>query len=160
MSGCEGKPTQYITQRQEFYGREFHVNSDVLIPRPETEHLVEAAIDVVRTRKDARVLDIGTGSGRDRHYVGSRNRRARAGMRYFSKGARDCERNRGRHKARVTFFAGDLCLGGGRRSIDLLISNPPYVPGADAANMQREVRDWEPHVAFLPEIRGSRFTSV
>src|SRR5579862_7855393 len=55
----KGKPTQYITGRQEFYGRDFRVTPDVLIPRPETEHLVEAALPHAR----GGVLDIGTGSG-------------------------------------------------------------------------------------------------
>src|SRR5215472_19249655 len=56
-----GKPTQYITKRQEFYGREFRVTRDVLIPRPETEHVVEVALRL--SRGPARILDIGTGSG-------------------------------------------------------------------------------------------------
>src|SRR5215475_10697253 len=57
----KGKPTQYITRTQEFYGREFRVSPDVLIPRPETEHVVEVALEVARDAR--RVLDIGTGSG-------------------------------------------------------------------------------------------------
>src|ERR1700742_3843471 len=57
----QGKPTQYITARQEFYGREFRVTSDVLIPRPETEHVVEVALAVGRGAE--RLLDVGTGSG-------------------------------------------------------------------------------------------------
>src|ERR1700719_3394842 len=57
----KGKPTQYITGRQEFYGREFRVSPDVLIPRPETEHVVEVALAVARDA--SRILDIGTGSG-------------------------------------------------------------------------------------------------
>src|SRR5690349_18711597 len=56
----KGKPTQYITRRQEFYGREFRVGPEVLIPRPETEHVVEAALQIGRT---GTLLDIGTGSG-------------------------------------------------------------------------------------------------
>ena len=61
----QGKPTQYITKRQEFYGREFRVTPDVLIPRPETEHVVEAALAVLRGQAKGapRVLDVGTGSG-------------------------------------------------------------------------------------------------
>ena len=59
-SAYEGTPTQYITGTQEFYGREFRVTPDVLIPRPETEHLIEAALKRSRLR---RILDIGTGSG-------------------------------------------------------------------------------------------------
>src|SRR5207248_5453782 len=57
----QGKPTQYITGRQEFYGREFRVTPDVLIPRPETEHVIETALALARGAQ--RVLDIGTGSG-------------------------------------------------------------------------------------------------
>src|SRR5579863_8716267 len=56
-----GKPTQYITGRQEFYGREFRVTKDVLIPRPETEHVVEAVLELARGTH--RIIDIGTGSG-------------------------------------------------------------------------------------------------
>src|SRR3982750_867263 len=56
-----GKPTQYIIGRQEFYGREFRVTPDVLIPRPETEHVVEAALELARDAR--RILDVGTGSG-------------------------------------------------------------------------------------------------
>src|SRR3954464_9296541 len=59
----KGKPTQYITKSQEFYGREFLVTPDVLIPRPETEHLVEAAISHIQSQPVKRVLDVGTGSG-------------------------------------------------------------------------------------------------
>src|SRR5690242_12989489 len=57
----KGKPTQYITKRQEFYGREFRVTPDVLIPRPETEHVIETALEVARGASC--VLDVGTGSG-------------------------------------------------------------------------------------------------
>src|SRR5271170_525420 len=59
----QGKPTQYITHRQEFYGRCFLVGPGVLIPRPETEHLVEAAVGAARERGHRRILDVGTGSG-------------------------------------------------------------------------------------------------
>ncbi len=59
----KGKPTQYITHKQEFYGRDFYVSRAVLIPRAETEHLVEAAIAHMKTHPSARVLDVGTGSG-------------------------------------------------------------------------------------------------
>ena len=59
----KGEPTQYITGRQEFYGREFRVTPDVLIPRPETEHLVEATLEHIGREATARIVDVGTGSG-------------------------------------------------------------------------------------------------
>jgi release factor glutamine methyltransferase len=145
----KGKPTQYITGRQEFYGREFHVNSDVLIPRPETEHLVEAGIAWLRRHEGARALDVGTGSGAIAITLAAELDCAVWACDISAAAVAVAERNRSRHQARVAFFAGDLVEAVAPGSIDLLISNPPYVPGADAANMQAEVRDWEPHVALF-----------
>jgi release factor glutamine methyltransferase len=64
------------------------------------------------------------------------------------------ERNRAAHDAKVSFFAADLLTCAQPRSVDLLVSNPPYVPGADESNMQAEVRDWEPHVALFAGATG------
>jgi release factor glutamine methyltransferase len=143
-----GKPTQYITKKQEFYGREFRVTPDVLIPRPETEHLVETAIGAIRTRKDPRILDIGTGSGAIAISLALETGSHVLASDISTDALAIARENRDRHKAPVSFFAGDLASAVAARSIDLLVSNPPYVPGADAANMQREVRDWEPHIAL------------
>jgi release factor glutamine methyltransferase len=145
----EGKPTQYITQRQEFYSRDFHVNSDVLIPRPETEHLAEAGIGWLRQHPGARALDVGTGSGAIAVTLAAELDCAILACDISVAALAVAERNRARHRARVAFFAGDLVDALAAGSIDLLISNPPYVPGADAANMQSEVRNWEPHVALF-----------
>jgi release factor glutamine methyltransferase len=145
----KGKPTQYITRRQEFYGRDFYVNSDVLIPRPETEHLVEAGIAWLRQHPGARALDVGTGSGAIAITLAAELGCAISACDISVAALAVAERNRARHQARVAFFAGDLVDAVASRSIDLLISNPPYVPGADAANMQQEVRNWEPHVALF-----------
>jgi len=145
----KGKPTQYITQRQEFYGRDFYVNSDVLIPRPETEHLVEAGVAWLRQHPGARALDVGTGSGAIAITLAAELDCAVSACDISVAALAVAERNRARHQARVAFFAGDLVEAVAPGSIDLLISNPPYVPGADAANMQEEVRNWEPHVALF-----------
>jgi release factor glutamine methyltransferase len=144
-----GKPTQYITQRQEFYSRDFHVNSNVLIPRPETEHLAEAGIAWLRQHPGARALDVGTGSGAIAVTLAAELDCAVLACDISVAALAVAERNRARHRARVAFFAGDLVDAVAAGSIDLLISNPPYVPGADAANMQAEVRNWEPHVALF-----------
>lgn len=145
----KGKPTQYITGRQEFYGRDFYINSDVLIPRPETEHLAEAGIAWLRQHTGARMLDVGTGSGAIAVTLAAELNCPVWACDISTAALTVAERNRARHQARVAFFAGDLVEAVAPASIDLLISNPPYVPGADAANMQTEVRDWEPHVALF-----------
>lgn len=145
----KGKPTQYITQRQEFYGRDFHVNSNVLIPRPESEHLAEAGIAWLRQHAGARALDVGTGSGAIAVTLSAELDCAVLACDISVAALAVAERNRTRHQARVAFFAGDLVNAVAAGSIDLLISNPPYVPGADAANMQAEVRNWEPDIALF-----------
>lgn len=145
----KGKPTQYITHRQEFYGRDFYVNSDVLIPRPETEHLVEAALTFLKSRPDSRSLDVGTGSGAIAVTVALESGCPMLASDVSLPALAVAERNRRAHNARVSFFAADLLDCVRAHSLDLLLSNPPYVPGGDAANMQSEVRDWEPHIALF-----------
>jgi release factor glutamine methyltransferase len=149
-----GKPTQYITHRQEFYGREFYVNSDVLIPRPETEHLVETALAWLQNHPDARVLDLGTGSGAIAITLALEIGRIILASDIFLPAIAVAERNRRTHNAPVAFFAADLLAAVRPRSLDLVVSNPPYVPASDAANMQREVRDWEPEVALFAGMSG------
>jgi release factor glutamine methyltransferase len=144
-----GKPTQYITHRQEFFGRDFFVNSDVLIPRPETEHLVEAALTFLKGRPAFRVLDVGTGSGAIAISVSAETGRHIIASDISERALCVAERNRRAHSASVSFFAADLLDSVTSRSIDLILANPPYVPGADSANMQSEVRDWEPHFALF-----------
>lgn len=149
-----GKPTQYITHRQEFYGREFYVDSSVLIPRPETEHLVETALVWLQRDPDARVLDIGTGSGAMAITLALETQRTILASDISLPALAVAERNRRIHNAPVAFFAADLLSAVGPRSLDLLVSNPPYVPASDAANMQSEVRDWEPDIALFAGITG------
>ena len=143
----QGMPTQYITQRQEFYGREFRVTSDVLIPRPETEHLVEAAL--ARIGPGHTVVDIGTGSGALAVTLAlEKNVTVLAGD--ISPAAVKVARANAAHwKAPVQFFVGDLCLALASQSVDVLVCNPPYVPVTDQPSLQREVRDYEPHVALF-----------
>jgi release factor glutamine methyltransferase len=144
-----GKPTQYITKRQEFYGRDFLVTPDVLIPRPETEHLVEAAASVIRSDAHSTILDVGTGSGAIALSIALETGRHVLACDISLSALRIATENREKHRAPVSFFQGDLATAVCPGSLDLLVSNPPYVPGQDHANMQREVRDWEPHVALF-----------
>jgi len=144
-----GKPTQYITQRQEFFGREFYVDAGVLIPRPETEHLAEAAIAFAQRSGARAILDVGTGSGAIAVSVALELARPVFASDISLAALQVAARNVTTHAAPVALFAGDLLQAVRRQSIDLLISNPPYIPGADTANMQIEVRDWEPQVALF-----------
>jgi len=142
-----GKPTQYITKRQEFYGREFLVTPDALIPRPETEHVVEIALKLARNAR--RVLDVGAGSG------------ALAVTLALETGAQTwatdisppaialARENTRRLGARASFVVCDVMSAIAGRSMDLIVSNPPYVPLAERQGLQREVRDWEPEVALF-----------
>ncbi len=150
----KGKPTQYITHRQEFFGRDFFVNEHVLIPRPETEHLVENAVAYVRQHAPQRLLDVGTGSGAIAISVALECGRTVIASDISLPALHVAERNRRASSAPVRFFQGDLLTGVAAGSIDLLLSNPPYIPGADAANMQAEVRDWEPHIALFASDNG------
>ncbi len=144
-----GKPTQYITHKQEFYGRSFYVDPHVLIPRPETEHLVEAALTFLQRNPNSVVLDVGTGSGAIAITVALESNRRVLASDISTDALQVARRNSTIHQAPVIFFATDLLEAVAPANIDLLVSNPPYVPGADAANMQSEVRDWEPHVALF-----------
>jgi release factor glutamine methyltransferase len=142
----QGKPTQYITGRQEFFGREFRVTPDVLIPRPETEHLIEAALGL--SRNAATILDVGTGSGAIAVTLASELPEARVVATDISEAAlRVAASNAQSLGAQVVFVACDLAsaISG---SFDLIVSNPPYIPRDDAPTIQREVRDFEPEVAL------------
>ena len=195
----QGKPTQYITKQQEFYGREFTVTPDVLIPRPETEHVVEAAL--TRASGAHRIADVGCGSGAiavtlalelgsevSSHLaadktvgVASKTACSTTGLRAAGRqtcnaggragslssgcgSAPACEvygsdistaalavaaANARRLGARVHFVACDLVSAFAPGSVDMIVSNPPYVPLTDAPGLQREVRDWEPHLALF-----------
>ncbi len=144
----DGAPTQYITGRQEFYGREFRVTPDVLIPRPETEHVIEAALE--RMDGVRRVVDVGCGSGA----IAVTLALERPGLEVWgtdisAAALRVAADNARRLKARVRWAACDLVSAIAPAGFDLVVSNPPYVALRDMAGLQREVRDHEPHTALF-----------
>ena len=151
----KGKPTQYITGRQEFYGREFRVTPDVLIPRPETEHVVETALKVARDAR--RVLDIGTGSGALAITLQLETGAAVWATDISPAAVAMAARNSSRLGAHVEFLACDLAEAIAPGSMDLIVANPPYVPLIHKQGLQREVRDWEPHLALFGGERGFEF---
>jgi len=146
----KGKPTQYITKRQEFYGREFRVSPDVLIPRPETEHVVEVAMKTGA----GRVLDVGTGSGALAVTLQLETGAEVWAVDISSAAAALAARNAAALGARVGILVCDLMDAVAPQSIDLIVSNPPYVPLSQREGLQREVRDFEPHVALFGGASG------
>lgn len=147
-----GKPTQYITKRQEFYGREFRVTPDVFIPRPETEHVIETAL---RLAADARsIVDVGCGSGAIAVTLSlEMNRPVRTTDVSLAAIAVAAENAR-RLGARVEFVACDLVSAFAPRSMDLIVSNPPYIPAGEEPGLQREVREHEPRQALYAGPEG------
>jgi release factor glutamine methyltransferase len=142
-----GKPTQYITGRQEFYGREFRVAPGVLIPRPETEHVVETALKLARGAR--RMVDIGAGSG-----ALAVTLKLETGAEVWATeispiAAAVAAANARRLNARVGIVVASVLDAIGAGTVDLVVSNPPYVPLAQRESLQREVRDWEPHEALF-----------
>lgn len=152
-----GEPVQYITGRQEFYGLDFEVNPAVLIPRPETELLVEVALELLRERDAAPlVCDVGTGSGCIPVALLHERRDARACALDLSPGALAvAARNAARHGVaeRLTFLVSDCfdALGAAHAgAFDLITSNPPYIAESELPHLQREVREYEPRLALTP----------
>jgi len=149
-----GEPLQYITGVQDFYGREFRVTPDVLIPRPETELLVEAALEVT-PNKDATICDIGTGSGCIAITLLCEMPRARAVAVDKSAAALEIAKlNAVKQEVtdRSVFVVSDCfdALNPNEHQCDLIVSNPPYVSASALPGLQREVRDHEPLLALSP----------
>jgi release factor glutamine methyltransferase len=141
----KGEPTQYITGRQEFYGREFRVTPDVLIPRPETEHLIEAAL----ARSVEAILDIGTGSGAIAVTLALETKAQVVATDVSLAALQIAQQNARALSAPVTFIACDLGAGFADGSFDLVVSNPPYIAASDRESLQPEVRDHEPALALF-----------
>lgn len=143
-----GEPLQYIRGHTEFYSRDFLVDARALIPRPETELLVEAAIE--RAPAHGRVVDIGAGSG----CIAISIERERSDLHVLSvdrsvDALALAAANRARLESRVMLAASDI-LSGVRGTFDIIVSNPPYVPLAEYEQLAVEVRIHEPRVALTP----------
>ncbi len=153
-------PLAHLTGRREFYGHELHVGPRVLVPRPESEMLVEAALEALRCHPPTarpRVLDLGTGSGSMAISIALDVGAARARV-FASDLSADALRlaaaNAARLGARVHFFQGDL-LAAVQAPIDVLVANLPYVSRSEVAEAEPEVRDHEPGLALLGGERGT-----
>lgn len=147
-----GEPLQYIRRLTEFYSREFYVDDRVLIPRPETEILVEAALE--RTPPGGRVIDIGAGSG----CIAISIERERPDLHVFAvdrslDALAVTAKNCARLASQVRLAASDL-LSSIDATFDTIVSNPPYVPLSEYEELAVEVRIHEPRMAITPGPSG------
>jgi release factor glutamine methyltransferase len=153
---ARGVPAQYITGHQEFWGVDLIVTPAVLIPRPETEHVIETVLDCVgRAPSPAsplRILDVGTGSGCIALSLAKELPQAEIHATDISAAALEVARaNAARHKleSRIQFREADLLAGFENNSFDFIVSNPPYVGESEEDQVQLEVRKFEPRNAVF-----------
>lgn len=158
------EPLQYILGTQEFFGLVFTVTPDVLIPRPETEFLAEAAIGSVRTVSQPMAIDLCTGSGCIAVALATSVEPIRIFATDISERALAVAReNARRHRTteHIRFLHGDLFTPlhelDLRGRIDVITANPPYIPSGDLASLQPEVRDFEPETALIAGTEGTEF---
>ncbi len=169
-----GRPTQYLTCQQEFWGLPLHVEPGVFIPRPETEHVVEVALQIVRERMskaDARIVDVGTGTGCIALALAKELPEAHITAVDVSEDALRLARRNAEALGlahRVEFLHSDLLdvftshesriTSHESRPFDLIVSNPPYVGPDQAAQLPREVREHEPPAALFSPGDGLEVT--
>jgi release factor glutamine methyltransferase len=152
---AEGIPAQYITGHQEFWGMDFVVSPAVLIPRPETEHVIEAilaCVGRVPSLATLRIIDVGTGSGCIALALAKELPRAEIDATDISSEALDIAgANATRHQleSRLRFYETDLLRGIEPSRFDFVVSNPPYVGESEEDQVQLEVRKFEPRQAVF-----------
>lgn len=150
------EPIQYIIGIADFYSLEFEVNPAVLIPRPETEELVEHIIHDTGNRAVS-ILDVGTGSGCIAVTLAKQLNRAKVSAADISSEALStARRNAGKNGVDVSFFGTDILREQAAADIpgrfDIIVSNPPYIKEEEKKDMERNVLDYEPHLAlFVPD---------
>jgi release factor glutamine methyltransferase len=159
---ARGCPTQYITGHQEFWGLDLLVSPAVLIPRPETEHVVETVLELVKEYPFSgpgrlRMVDVGTGSGCIALALASELPHAEIQACDISDEALEIARINAARLAlggKVLFRKSDLLTVYAGEQFDFVISNPPYVGEADADKVQRQVREFEPLIAVFSGHEG------
>ncbi|WP_263366763.1 peptide chain release factor N(5)-glutamine methyltransferase [Edaphobacter bradus] len=149
----QNEPVQYITGQQQFFGLDLHVTGAVLVPRPETEHLVEAVLLHMPSDRPVTIADVGTGSGAIALALAAQLPHAQLTALDSSPAALDIARINAKTnhlEDRIRFLESDLLSAlPADASFDAIVSNPPYIPNADRATLDPEVRDFEPATALF-----------
>jgi release factor glutamine methyltransferase len=151
-----GEPVAYILGRKEFYGLSFEVGPGVLVPRPETEHVVDQVLALIPKEEQRRVLDVGTGSGAIAVAIARERPKAQVTASDISNEALTFARRNARQHGvedRIEFMEGDLfadCHG----RFHVIVSNPPYIDPAEAGDLPGDVIGFEPQQALFAGERG------
>lgn len=150
----EGKPIAYLTGSKEFWSLDFKVTPDVLIPRPDTELMVETALGLCANKTEVRILDLGTGSGAISIALASERPTAEIIATDFSENALNvAKENAARHHIRnIEFIQSDWYSAIPKQRFDIIVSNPPYIRNDDP-HLQTDIR-FEPHSALVAENKG------
>jgi release factor glutamine methyltransferase len=160
---ADGSPVAYLVGHKEFYSATFEVNPDVLIPRPETEHLVVEAIDCAKklsaSTSNLKIVDVGTGSGAIAVSVAKHFLKCHMTAVDISPEALEiARRNAARHGLgpdRIEFVRADLLSGcSADQQFDMILSNPPYVSPEEYSNLAKTVREFEPKLALVAQQGG------
>lgn len=149
---ARGVPAQYITGHQEFWGMDLIVSPAVLIPRPETEHVIETVLELARECALRRVVDVGTGSGCIALALAKEFAQAEVHATEFSAEALEMARAnaaRLQMQERIQFHQADLLEGMGEAAFDYVVSNPPYIGEWEADSVEAQVRRFEPRLALF-----------
>ncbi len=152
-----GEPMQYIFGEAEFYRLPFRVTRDVLIPRPETEHVVEKVLELAAKFSNPRIVDVGTGSGAIAVALAHELPDAMVTATELSAAALNVARENAQRNGvaeRVRFLEGDLLEPVASEQFDIVVSNPPYVSMGDRGSLAVEVRDYEPEQALFAGADG------
>lgn len=146
------EPIQYVIGETEFFGRKFFVSPDVLIPRPETEELVQLIVADNSIPSSPTILDIGTGSGCIAISIAAEKPDATVVAFDVSDAALEvAQKNAVLNNAKVEFVKQDILKPDVHKSVDVIVSNPPYVTNGEMAEMNANVLDFEPHLALFVE---------
>lgn len=155
----KNEPLQYITESCEFYGREFFVDKRVLIPRPETERLIDEAIKSIKHVRSPNIFDIGTGSGCIAITLAKEIENSNViGIDKSIMSLQVAKKNSAElNVENVTFFEMDILNQYPKEKFDLVISNPPYVPKKEIPDLMKDVKDFEPEIALTDFDDGLTF---
>jgi len=153
------EPLQYITNNSNFYGRDFHVNHHVLIPRPETERLIDLSLTNLIHLNKPKILEIGSGSGCISLTLGLEIKTAQIlAIDICPKSIRVANKNKIKHSvSNVTFNEMDIIKNKPNGMFDLFISNPPYIKKTKVKSLMRDVKEYEPLIALTDYEDGYKF---